>query len=775
MPRQELKAILLTDPAPAGGIAAAVASEMVAAIADADALPPLEPPEGDEGYPEEYPAPAAPAVAAEQPPQDEAEDSASGPAAEHRYNAPSGATRQIALERLHPSPLNPRRQFDAAKLQELAESILAQGLIEPIVVRRTPRQDEGEYEIVAGERRWRAAKLAGWKNAPCLLREDMGDADAARLMAVENLQRVDLSPIEEARAFQAWIAGAAEPAAPGKKGRSRGAAVPDEEGQLYPGEELGPGPDWTTQGRKESPVKELARQIGKSDDYVRERMWLLRLSEAQQAAVDAGKISVKAGLLLARVKDEKLRDECAQWAEEGELTPSRVEFRLRAYIIPLQEAPFDLKASTPSCEGCKFRQFRSANSLLPELERGKSRKAELGFCTNANCFRDKARDFYLSQGCTVRDGYKEQPNTQRFWNNDETWKKNCAGCAQKLVVINKENPAGIRLCLDRGAHHGYRERDGGPSAQDKSAQKKRQEKLRQARADDLGAKGAIAEWLAPCLETSQHSVGPRLDFPVETIIEQARQDTLADIAGALLPEVKEATRGKLQPILRQRLREQPELRAKLVAAYFAALRFPSWGLHDSSSSGAVKFCRDHCLNVRPVVLPGLKTAKTLRESYCGDLIMEGRLRAPYRLNGEMWVCTAIDRLGNGNKINLESYRVIPGVEFRGRAQNYTSKIKSAAERDKARKDPKGFYHGIAAAYAEQIFVLVGPPKVFATDPAAKDSGALAPAPGHARSGDGSPAPRKNAKPAPARPAPKPQAKLKAKKKAGHTQPKSAGK
>lgn len=108
--------------------------------------------------------------------------------------------RPIAVELIHPSPYQPRRHFEPEALARLADSIRAQGLIQPIVVRRR----SGEYELIAGERRWRAAQLAGLAQIPALVRE-IDDHEAAALALIENLQREDLDPIEQAEAMRRLI------------------------------------------------------------------------------------------------------------------------------------------------------------------------------------------------------------------------------------------------------------------------------------------------------------------------------------------------------------------------------------------------------------------------------------------------------------------------------------------------------------------------------------------------------------------------------------------
>ncbi|AFZ69253.1 ParB/RepB/Spo0J family partition protein [Deinococcus peraridilitoris] len=103
-----------------------------------------------------------------------------------------GATRQMRVDDLRPSPHQPRRHMDAAALESLAASIKAQGVLQPLLVRETPRGPE----IVAGERRWRAATLAGLQTVPVEVRE-LSDEQVAVAAAVENLQREDLSVIDE--------------------------------------------------------------------------------------------------------------------------------------------------------------------------------------------------------------------------------------------------------------------------------------------------------------------------------------------------------------------------------------------------------------------------------------------------------------------------------------------------------------------------------------------------------------------------------------------------
>ena len=108
---------------------------------------------------------------------------------------------QVAVDQIHPNPNQPRKRFESEAVTGLAESIKAQGLIQPVVLR--PRL-AGGYELIAGERRWRAAREAGLATLPAVVRE-ADDRDTMLLGLVENVAREDLSPIEEARAFAVLI------------------------------------------------------------------------------------------------------------------------------------------------------------------------------------------------------------------------------------------------------------------------------------------------------------------------------------------------------------------------------------------------------------------------------------------------------------------------------------------------------------------------------------------------------------------------------------------
>ena len=165
--------------------------------------------------------------------------------------APEGALRTVAIELLSPGPEQPRKRFDPELLAELARSIETQGIIQPIVVSPVaiaPGQPR-RYVIVAGERRWRAAQLAGLHEVPVVVRE-VDDDERLELALVENIQRADLNPIEEARAYAQLL-------------QLRG---------------------WTQD--------EMATRVGKDRSTIANALRLLRLPEKVQEMVREGQLSM---------------------------------------------------------------------------------------------------------------------------------------------------------------------------------------------------------------------------------------------------------------------------------------------------------------------------------------------------------------------------------------------------------------------------------------------------------------------------------------------------
>ena len=160
---------------------------------------------------------------------------------------PRAGQRRVAIEFLHPNPRNPRRHFAAAELDELASSIKERGVIQPIAVRPAPGAN-GMFEIIAGERRWRAAQRAGIHDVPVVVLE-VSDAEALELAIIENVQREDLNALEEANGYQAL------------------------------GDEFKYSQD------------DIAKVVGKSRSHVTNMLRLLKLPESVQAFIRRGELS----------------------------------------------------------------------------------------------------------------------------------------------------------------------------------------------------------------------------------------------------------------------------------------------------------------------------------------------------------------------------------------------------------------------------------------------------------------------------------------------------
>ena len=179
----------------------------------------------------------------------------------------------IEVGKIHPNPYQPRHEFDEAKLQDLADSIRMYGVLQPLVVTRHERiKEEGgllvEYELISGERRLRASKLAGLEQVPVIIRNtDQTDREKLELAIIENLQREDLNPVDRARAFQRLV-------------------------QEFKFKHI-----------------EIGKKVGKSRVYVSNTLRILDLPEEMIKAVSEGKISeghTRPLLMLIDRKEEQL-------------------------------------------------------------------------------------------------------------------------------------------------------------------------------------------------------------------------------------------------------------------------------------------------------------------------------------------------------------------------------------------------------------------------------------------------------------------------------------
>lgn len=193
---------------------------------------------------------------------------------------PSGeaAANEVELDRIDPNPHQPRTQFREEALRELAESIRSAGIVQPLVLRKNGER----YQLIAGERRWRAAQIAGLRRAPAILR-DIPDSQALEMTLVENIQREDLSAIEQAKAFQRLIA------------------------------EFGLTQD------------EVGQRTGKDRVTISNTLRLLNLDKYIQEMIDAGRLTAGHGRALLSIEDLRLRKAVAERAARGGLTVRQIE------------------------------------------------------------------------------------------------------------------------------------------------------------------------------------------------------------------------------------------------------------------------------------------------------------------------------------------------------------------------------------------------------------------------------------------------------------------
>ena len=186
---------------------------------------------------------------------------------------------KISIDRIKPNPNQPRKHIKEETLKELAESIKQKGIIQPIIV----REKERYYEIIAGERRWRAAQIAGLQEIPVVIRNDISELESLELALIENIQREDLNPIDLALAYNELI----------------------EKYKL-------------TQ-------EELAKILGKSRSAIANTLRLLKLPEEIKNHIISGKLSEGHGRVLLALEDEKEMTRLANECIEKQLSVRELE------------------------------------------------------------------------------------------------------------------------------------------------------------------------------------------------------------------------------------------------------------------------------------------------------------------------------------------------------------------------------------------------------------------------------------------------------------------
>lgn len=224
-----------------------------------------------------------------------------------------GQLTQLPVGAIKPGRRQPRRRFDAEGVAELAESVRAQGVVQPVIVRP---DGEGGYELVAGERRWRAARSAGLATIPAIVR-DVEDRESLLLALVENVAREDLSPVEEARAYAVLI---------------------DEFGLS---------------------LAELAERVGRSKPAVSNRLRLLELPDEVLELVEAGALSEGHARAILAVPEHDERRRLARRIARGGLSVRAAEQAARA-----AGARRRVSSRRPAVDPALLEQARSALARL---------------------------------------------------------------------------------------------------------------------------------------------------------------------------------------------------------------------------------------------------------------------------------------------------------------------------------------------------------------------------------------------------------------------------
>jgi len=234
----------------------------------------------------------------------------------------TGPLRQVAITLITPNQFQPRKSFNDESLQALASSIAELGVLQPIIVR--PHETiEGSYELIAGERRWRAATIAGLTSVPELVQDAVNDRLSLEQAVVENLHRVDLHPLEEAAAYQQLI---------------------DEFNLTH---------------------EQVAQRVGKARTSITNTLRLLQLGEAAQSALANSQISAGHARSLLVITDPTAQAEMVQRIIANEMSVRTAEDAVKVFMEP---RPLEPTGTTPPEMPGKPRLRPVPDASVAELE-----------------------------------------------------------------------------------------------------------------------------------------------------------------------------------------------------------------------------------------------------------------------------------------------------------------------------------------------------------------------------------------------------------------------
>lgn len=271
-------------------------------------------------------------------------------------------TLKLNLEQIVPSKTNPRKTFDETQMKELTASVKEKGILQPILVRPVGKNGTTKFEIVAGERRFRAAKELALAEIPVIQRE-LTDSEAMEIQVIENLQRADLHPLEEADSYKGLME---------KNGYS---------------------------------ADDVAMKVGKSKAYIYLRLKLLSLCATARTQFSKNKLSLSVALLFARIPETKMQEqalkELLRESNHGEISYGEAwEHIQRNYMTLLEKAPFDTQDANllPGAGACATCPKRTGNQkeLFPDIKRG-------DVCTDVACFQKKKASAWALTAQTAKE------------------------------------------------------------------------------------------------------------------------------------------------------------------------------------------------------------------------------------------------------------------------------------------------------------------------------------------------------------------------------------
>lgn len=345
----------------------------------------------------------------------------------------SDTIQQIPLEQLHPSEGNRRvGGFDQTKLEQLAESIKAVGVQQPAVVRECSfpgvKAAHVEYELVAGERRWRAAKLAGLEALPCVVRE-LDDVTVLKIQTIENLQREDIHPLDEADGYARLIE------------------------------------------RAGYDVAKLAGEIGKSASYVYQRLKLRDLVDDARTMLADGKIAAGQAILIARLPETQQRALLKSWMfsrhEDAPSVRELDEVIHRDFLLDLAGATFrkddaDLVLKAGPCTNCPKR-----TGFQPELFADVCNGKKRDFCTDPPCFNRKldahlarqrealeGKDIVKVHSPNIYSGGSKEKGVLNHWETENA--KRSEPGAKLALIVDGPDRGKTKYVKPRGTAEPYR-------------------------------------------------------------------------------------------------------------------------------------------------------------------------------------------------------------------------------------------------------------------------------------------------------------------------------